>query len=160
MSLTGTNNDSEKKKAPVRVSELLDLFEEEHAPERSKEEEISRPKAKASRKPPSNIRSRAGRRNMKEYPITFNELVGLGTLGLLATISFSAGNFFLTTWWQLQQNFAFSPPHDLKTIGYWQGVMNMSFLAACFFGVVGIGLLLGGGAMVLTIWRETEHADD
>ncbi|HXQ12153.1 MAG TPA: hypothetical protein VN805_14250 [Caulobacteraceae bacterium] len=100
---------------------------------------------------------RPGRRDMKEYPITLNELMSLGGLSLLATFAFSVAGFCGTTWWQLSQEFAFSPPHDAATAGYWHGIMQGSGIAAIALAIIGLAIVALGGATVFNIWNETEH---
>lgn len=102
---------------------------------------------------------RGGRRDMKEYPLNFIELLGLGSLSLLATFFGSIGAICLSTWWRLSENFAFSPPPDKVVAAYWRGIQFSAGLGAILFYIATLAVILIGGTAIWRIMHETEHED-
>jgi len=94
---------------------------------------------------------------MKEYPVTFNELIGLGGVGIIATIIFSVGGTCLSTWWQLKQQFDFTMDVDKAKAEYWHGVMDIALPLGCALIGIGIIIVCLGGAVVANILRDTDH---
>lgn len=112
-----------------------------------------RPRAKRS-----GFHRQPGARTMKEYPLTSQELWQLAGLGLVATILFGMGSFFLSTWFDVFKDLS-APPDEMtqEMRGYWRGLMTAAGWATALCYTFGVVAALIGGLSVRHIMKCTEH---
>ena len=101
--------------------------------------------------------SKPGRREMREYPLTYTELIGLGTLSVFSTISFSFGTFFFSTYLEIKKDLAFSVGISRDTYSYWKAIETFSFWGAVFCICVAIIFIALNGIALRHIINNTRH---
>ena len=109
------------------------------------------------KKEPEGLRRRPGRRDMKEYPLTKPELIGLGGMSLGATICFSLASFCLSAGFDVLKDLSLTAALSPETRGYWSAVKDGFFIGggvAALFGVVFVAL---NGLALWQIIRHTRH---
>lgn len=118
------------------------------------------------KKPPAKPRPRrggfhrkAGARDMKEYPLTMAELIGLSSVGLAASAALAGGSFFLSTWLDIYKDLSITAGLSAETKGYWIGLKQ-----SCWWAMVGCFslaaiLTVANGAAIFSIVKNTEHPD-
>lgn len=117
-------------------------------------------------RPPSRRRSpgtgfdrQPGRRPMKEYPLTREELISLGGVGVLATTCFSVGGGFVTRSLDITKDLELAQGVPPPIVARWQARADDSLTFGIIFIVIGVVSLLYGGWRVTDIIRSTEHQD-
>ena len=104
----------------------------------------------------------SGRRGVKGYPVSRDELLGLGGVGLGATLCFSAGFSYLTRSADIGRNLEFSSAITEKglpdkLVAKWEAKSEDAFTFGCILIVVGIIAVVAGGAKIWSIIDSTEH---
>jgi hypothetical protein len=92
---------------------------------------------------------------MRVYPVTSNELWGLGATGLISTFFFSTGSAAIGFALDTAKDLALSSGADQKTVAYWSALETFTFwggVALLVFGVAGLGL---GGWYISGIINRT-----
>ncbi len=96
---------------------------------------------------------------MKAYPVTRDELFGIGGAGLVATFCFSLGTNYLNRAYDINKDLELAQgiPPELKV--RWQTKADADWTFGIIIVVIGVVAILGGGAKVLSIIRSTDHAE-
>ena len=88
----------------------------------------------------SGFHRQPGARSMKEYPLTSQELWQLAGLGLVATVLFGMGSFFLSTWFDVFKDLSVPPDEMTQEMrGYWRGIMTAAGWATALCYTFGAG---------------------
>lgn len=96
---------------------------------------------------------------MKEYPVTFDELIELGSIGLVSTVLFSLGGMYLNRSWDMQKDLELSQGLPERLVGKWEARADDAWFFGILLCLVGALAVLGGGAKIWSIVRSTRHPD-
>lgn len=110
---------------------------------------------KKPRKRSSRLSVQHGSASMKAYPVTSIELWGLGSLGLLASLAFSAGASCITFSIDTTENLDLSQGVASATLAYWQAAKLFAMIGGIGLLVVSIATVAGGSLYILHILRRT-----
>lgn len=106
----------------------------------------------------STLPIRGGKREVKAYALTEDELTTLGAIQGLSALFFTfagaCGGFWLSVKQQLEFAGAGVAPH---TIAYWGGLQEAAKYGAILCAVIGLGLFIFNGWRVRRIKRSTVH---
>jgi hypothetical protein len=116
--------------------------------------------AKAKRSRRGGFHRKAGARDMKEYPLTLQEMLQLGAVGLAATLMFALAGFFLSTWFDIYKDLALAADLPPETRGYWRGLKAGAWWGWIVSAIVGVALLCANGWTLVSIINSTEHPND
>jgi hypothetical protein len=94
---------------------------------------------------------------VKGYPVTRDELFGLGGAGLLATVCFSIGGNYINRSYDIQKDLELTQglPPELKA--RWEAKEADAWHFGLVLAIIGAVAILVGGAKILSIIRSTEH---
>jgi hypothetical protein len=105
----------------------------------------------------STLRVRGGKREMKGYALTKQELWTVGGLQGGSAASFSIAGMGFGLWISTQQQIQFAAAAKPQILGYWQGVADMAFYGMIGFAILGAALFFLSGFNVVKIIKATEH---
>lgn len=114
------------------------------------------------RKPPK-LRSnsvlpiRGGKREMKAYAVTEEELENLGLLSIGASVSFSVASFLTAFCLSVWASISFSSDVPAEITAWWQGIATAAGGVAFALFLVGGFLLYRGHSKIGKIKNDTEH---
>lgn len=111
----------------------------------------------SGRRQTSAFDSKPGRREMKEYPLTYTELIGLGVISVFSTIFFSIGTFLFSTYLDIKKDLAFSVDISGETRAYWMALETTSFWGAIIFIVLAGVTIIFNGIALKHIIDNTRH---
>ncbi|HET6940573.1 MAG TPA: hypothetical protein VFH89_00275 [Sphingomicrobium sp.] len=119
------------------------------------EEKKPKPRSKPKRTSLDRI---PGRRPMKEYPVTGEELLTLGIMqggaALMLAFAGTCFGFFLST----QQTIDFAGKEvSQATVGWWEGMGDAALALAIITCLLGIALGVLSGFKVSRIMKNTDH---
>ena len=94
---------------------------------------------------------------MKGYPVTRDELFGLGGAGFIATVCFSLGGNYLNRAYDIKKDLELAQgvPNDLKV--RWETKAEGDFTFGVVIIVIGAAAILAGGAKIISIIWSTGH---
>jgi hypothetical protein len=124
------------------------------------------PQIKSTPTPPAVRRSRAGGsihetisgvRRVKAYPVTRDELLGLGGVGIVTTFCFSVGSSYIKRSFDIHKDLEFNQQLPSDLIVKWQTTEMDDWLFGFFFFAIGVLAFILGGAKIFSIMRSTEH---
>jgi hypothetical protein len=98
-----------------------------------------------------------GRRPIKEYPLTKNELWTLGGLQAGSGIAFSLAGICFGQWSSVKEQIAFANGSRPQVVGYWNGVGDMAWYGMIALLIIGVMLLIISGFNVVKIIKGTAH---
>lgn len=119
--------------------------------------ESSEEKPKRSRRPRDGLAVKGGRREMKAYTVTEDQLENLGILQFSSTFVLSLSASLFTFWIGVHQNVAFSDGKNQAAERWWQGLATGALVAAILLLAVGCALIFRGKSTVGKIKRDTIH---
>jgi hypothetical protein len=122
--------------------------------------ELGPPRARArnrSRRAGSTIVIVPGTRYEKGYPLTKDDLLSLGGLGLGTTAFFSVASASLSYYVNTGVNMALAQGVPKEVLGYYEGTRHWSLAVAIGCAVIGVAMFLTGGWRVLGIIKRTLH---
>lgn len=102
----------------------------------------------------------SGARRVKGYPVTRDELFGLGGVGLLTTVCFSAGGNFISRSYDIEKDLALSQGVSDALKARWEAKAQDAWLFGAILIAVGLVTVFVGGAKIFSIIRSTEHPDE
>ena len=105
----------------------------------------------------STYQTLSGVRRVKAYPVTRDELFGLGGAGFIATVAFSIGTNYLNRSYDIRKDLelSYGVPPDLKI--RWDTRATDDLFFGWIIILIGIAAILAGGAKILSIIRSTDH---
>jgi hypothetical protein len=98
-----------------------------------------------------------GARKVKAYPVTRDELFGLGGAGVIATICFSVGGNYLNRSYDIGKDLELTVgvPPELKA--RWQSKEADYFTFGLIIFAIGVAAFIAGGVKVISIIMTTDH---
>jgi hypothetical protein len=96
---------------------------------------------------------------VKGYPLTRDELFELGGGGLLATTFFSLGGSCIGTSLDIQKSLEMAQTISPELKARWETKEADYWLFGIVFIAIGLGLLVAGGAKLVSIIRSTRHSE-
>jgi hypothetical protein len=106
----------------------------------------------------STLPIRGGKREVKAYALTEDELTTLGAIQGLAALFFSLGGTSFGIWLSIKLQLAFIPAQaDERTKGYWEGLQSATKWVAIACAALGIGLFVFNYFRVRKIKKGTVH---
>jgi heme O synthase-like polyprenyltransferase len=97
---------------------------------------------------------------VKGYPVTRDELFGLGGVGLLATFCFSVGGNYMNRSFDISKDIELAQGVPEPLVARWKAKSEDAFLFGSVLIAVGVITIFVGGAKVLSIIRSTEHPNE
>lgn len=101
-----------------------------------------------------------GSASVKSYPVASMELWGLGALGLVASLAFSAAAALVTFSIDTQKDLDLAVGVDAAVIAYWKAAEHFAFWAGIGVGLFGLGVVAGGSLYILHIMRRTKFSGE
>lgn len=98
-----------------------------------------------------------GERRVKGYPVTRDELFGLGGAGLLATVCFSVGGNMINRSLDIQKDLELAQELPKPIIARWETRQEDAWSFGILLLVIGAVAIAVGGAKIWSIIRSTEH---
>ncbi len=106
----------------------------------------------------STLPIRGGKREVKAYALTEDELTTLGAIQGLAALFFSLAGTSFGVWLSIRLQLSFvSAQTDAKTMGYWQGLQGATKWVAIACASIGFALFLFNYSRVRKIKKGTIH---
>ena len=102
----------------------------------------------------------SGSRRVKGYPVTRDELFGIGGAGLLATTCFSIGGGLVGRSFDIQKDLDFNKEVPVEIRVRWQTKETDYLWFGSVLILIGVVAIVAGGAKVLSIINSTKHNDD
>lgn len=99
----------------------------------------------------------SGARSVKGYPVTRDELFGLGGAGFLATTCFSIGGNYLTRYYDIQKDLELSQGVPEKIVIKWQAKSDQDWTFGVILIAIGVAAIIFGGAKIISIILSTKH---
>lgn len=112
---------------------------------------------KKSRRRPSTYIVHGGRREVKAYPLTEDDLTRLGLVQGGATFFISLAGVLLGFWLNITQSIAFSSSTPQAIITFWDGLRIASLVTALVSALLGGLLAYSGWSTIGRIKNETTH---
>jgi hypothetical protein len=109
------------------------------------------------RRPPAGLSVKGGRREMKGYTVTEDQLENLGELQLSTALFFSVGTALLSFWIGVQQNVAFATQATNTAQSWWVGLSWGALLTAVVMYLLGVRSFFKGRSTIGRIKRDTIH---
>jgi hypothetical protein len=128
-----------------------------HVPPKTEQTPAPRPTRRRASLTGHTLEIVAGERRVKGYLVTRDELIGLGGTGLLATLAFSYGGRYINRSYDIQKDLELTQGLPPELTARWQtkSADDWDFGVLCI--IVGIVVLLAGGAKVLSVIFSTNH---
>lgn len=98
-----------------------------------------------------------GRREMKGYTVSEDELGSLALLQGGSTLSFAAASALSGFWISVTQNVAFADHVPAAVQSYWEGLATAALIASIAFAALGSFLVVRGYIRVSRIKKGTIH---
>lgn len=112
------------------------------------------------RRPPGSGFDRlAGRRVMREYPLTEGELNELAALGIGATCCLSVAGAMVGFALDVAKDVALADTAPATVRSFWNGVEIAGWVGGAVFALAGLLLILRGRSRLRKIKSETDHGD-
>jgi hypothetical protein len=105
----------------------------------------------------STLPVRGGKREMKAYAVTEDELENLGLISIGSTFTFSLASFLGAFFLSVRTSIAFASDVKPEVLSYWQGVSTAAAIGAAVLLVVGVILLVWGHSKIGRIKKGTDH---
>lgn len=99
----------------------------------------------------------SGARSVKGYPITRDELFGLGGAGFVATAGFSLGGNYLTRYYDIQKDLDMAQGLPDRIVVKWQTKAEQDWTFGILLIIFGIVAIFAGGAKITSIILSTKH---
>jgi hypothetical protein len=134
---------------------------EQIAPDALKVEAPPPGKGEASggrRRTASTLPVRGGRREMKAFAVTEDELENLGLISLGSTASFSVASFLAAFCLSVWTSKAFSTGVSPETVAYWDGLCIAAPFATILLLILGVALICMGKGKIRKIKDGTDHS--
>jgi hypothetical protein len=101
-----------------------------------------------------------GRRDMKFYEISEDELWNLFAVGVVAAISFSIAGWFLGCAFDIFKDLDLNSGISPEKIQIWKSNQNWCFVSSSFFFLVAIASTIVGGFKIRKILTDTKFDED
>jgi hypothetical protein len=101
-----------------------------------------------------------GRRDMKFYEVSEDELWNLFAFGLVAAFSFSIAGWFLGFAFDISKDLDLSEHIKPEKMVYWIMARNWSFTASAFFVIIAIISIIIGNYRIHKILTSTKFDED
>lgn len=119
---------------------------------------LAGPTPRRPRSPPgSTYQIVAGLRTVKGYPVTRDELYGLGGAGFIATVCFSLGGNYLNRSYDIRKDLELTPGVSAEMKMRWETKASDDLFFGVIIMIIGVVAILAGGAKILSIIKATDH---
>lgn len=98
-----------------------------------------------------------GVRKVKGYPVTRDELLGLGASSVAATFCFSVGGGLITRSQDIRKDIELAQGVPERVVGKYQAKSEDAFFYGCIFIAFGVLAAIFGGLKVLSVIWSTNH---
>lgn len=105
----------------------------------------------------STLPVRGGKREMKAYAVTEDELESLGLISLVSTFCFSVMSFLAAFVLSVRTSIAFATGVEKEVLSYWQGVSTTAGVGAALLLIIGVAMLIRGHSKIAKIKKGTTH---